>query len=408
MSKVVVTGIGIVSSLGNCKEAVLTSLREGRSGLVRVPHMRDLGYQCQVAGMVRGFEFSPSWHPDGPRLSLAARYAVSAARQAFDDARFRAGQLDLDRVGTVVGTGVGGANDVNRAETSSTPMQEGFSGLEVMRLMNSTAALAVARCFGFQGRCYSVSSACSTGAENIGHAYELVRDGLLDVCFCGSAEEHGYRTFWAFGEALRASQSDFNDRPEAACRPYDRDRQGLIVSEGAGVLVLESTEHAELRGAPVYAEVVGYASANDGSDIFEPNGVGLRPCIRDALRQARLNTVDYVNTHGPGTLIGDRIEVEALRDVFRETSPLISSTKGLSGHASAAAGAHEMIYTLLMMQHGFIAATANLDNVAPECEGLNHVRQTLETRINTALSFNAGLGGANAALVLRRVGSQAS
>jgi 3-oxoacyl-[acyl-carrier-protein] synthase I len=407
MRRVVVTGIGIVSSIGNSPKEVLCSLRQGRSGIEFIPQMRELGYRCQVAGRVKDFGTQEVGKRFLHTMSQVARYAVVATREALADAHLEIAALRGDRVGVVVGTGAGGMNEAARAETwlvsGKSPHRLGATG--AAKMMNSTVALNLAVWLGVQGRCYSVTSACATGADSIGHGFELVHHGLLDVCICGGAEEAGIEDLWGFNDALNAMPADFNDRPDQACRPYDRDRQGMVLSEGAGVLTLEALEHAQQRGARIYAEVLAYASANDGAGMFEPNGQGLRRCIEQAL--ASLNPIDppridYVNTHGVGTKVGDPIEVQVIREIFGEPSPLISSTKGLTGHALGAAGAQEAIYTLLMLQHGFVAPTQNLDQVAPECRGVRHVLGMIDASLRTAMTFNSGLGGANACLIFGR------
>jgi 3-oxoacyl-[acyl-carrier-protein] synthase-1 len=401
MKRVVVTGVGIVACIGHNKQEVLRSLREGRSGLGFVPAMKALGYRCQVAGLVSGLAVEGIGKQRLRAMSDLSRFALAAAGEALRDAQIAPHAVSHMRAGVVIGTGAGGANDAARAEG----WLGRLGGAGIMKILNSTAALNVATWLGVKGRCYSVSSACATGADNIGHGYELIRHDLLDLCLCGGADEHGIDNFWGFGDAMMAMPTDYNDRPQAACRPYDRDRQGMVLSEGAGVVILESLEHAERRGARIYAEVVGYGSANDGGDMFEPNGAGLRRCLEEALAladAAGVGAIDYVNPHGAGTKVGDAVEVQVLREIFGRLSPLISSTKALTGHSGGATGAHEAIYTLLMLQEGFVVPTANLEHVAPECAGVRHVRAPLQVALRTGMTFNAGLGGTNACLIFRR------
>jgi 3-oxoacyl-[acyl-carrier-protein] synthase-1 len=315
--------------------------------------------------------------------------------------------LRSTRVGVVVGTGAGGFNEAAEAERlllrHKSPARLGATG--PVKIMNSTAALNLAAWLGVKGRCYSVSSACCTGTDSIGHGFELIRHELLDICICGAAEEGGWRSAWGFGEAARAISSGFNEQPTKACRPYDRDRQGMVASEGAGIIVLEALEHAVSRGAPVYAEVIGYGSANDGADMFVPSGQGLKRCIEEALSLAESNgplRIGYINPHGVGSKAGDPVEVQVIREVFGSLSPPVSSTKPLNGHAQGAAGAHEAIFTLLMLHHGFVVPTANLEHIAPECEGIRHVQSFVEIPLETAMTFNSGLGGTNACLIFRK------
>jgi 3-oxoacyl-[acyl-carrier-protein] synthase-1 len=272
-------------------------------------------------------------------------------------------------------------------------------------MMNSTAALNLAAWLGIKGRCYSVSSACCTGTDSIGVGFELIQRGVLDVCLCGGAEGSGWRHAWAFGDASGAMPSDFDGQPEKVCRPYDRDRKGLATSEGAGILILESRQHAARRGAGIVAEVIGYGSANDGENMFQPKGPGLRRSLEQALKSAQSQVpvqIDYINPHGAGTRLGDPVEVQVIRQVFGAPSPLLSSTKPLNGHSQGAAGAHEAIFTLLMLQHGLVVPTPNLEHIAPECEGVRHVRSLVQVPLQTVMTFNAGLGGANACLIFRK------
>jgi 3-oxoacyl-[acyl-carrier-protein] synthase-1 len=392
--------------MGNNTAEVLRALRQGISGLQFVPEMQELGYKCPIAGLVKGLNTEGIGKKSLQTMSEPAKYAAVAALEALQDAGLRREVLSTLRTGIVVGTGGGGINDASRAEAMllryKSPARVSATG--VVRMMNSTAALNLAAWLGVKGRCYSVSSACSTGTDSIGHGFELIRHGLLDLCICGSAEANGWRHAWAFGDASGVTPSDIDDEPHRVCRPYDQDRRGMVPSEGAGVVILESLEHAEERNARVYAEVVGYGSANDGDNMFEPKGTGLKRSLEQALETARERgpvRIDYINPHGAGTRVGDPIEVQVIQEVFGEPTPLVSSTKPLNGHAQGAAGAHEAIFTLLMLQHNFVVPTKNLRQVAPECEGVRHVRSLIELPLQAAMTFNAGLGGSNACLIFK-------
>ncbi|HXH09409.1 MAG TPA: beta-ketoacyl-[acyl-carrier-protein] synthase family protein [Alphaproteobacteria bacterium] len=409
MRRVVVTGMGIVSSIGNSKGEVLRSLREGHSGLEFIPEMRELGLQCQVAGRVKGLE--TALEKLGKRslqtMSSVAKYTAVATLEAIADAQLPNDALRSRHAGVVVGTAFGGINEVPKTElmlfAHKSPTRLGATG--AVKIMNSTVAVNLAVWLGIKGRCYAVSSACATGTDNIGHGFELIRHGLLDVCICGGAEENWIGAAAYLDNAFLGG-TEFNARPGEVCRPYDRDRCGFVMSEGAGILILEAFEHAMARGAPVYAEVIGYGSANDGDNMFEPKGGGLERSLRQALQMADdygLGSIDYINPHGAGTPVGDPVEVQVIREVFGQSSPWVSSTKSLSGHSQGAAGAHEAIFTLLMLQHGFVVPTLNLEHVAPECDGIRHVRTLLEMPLQTGMSFNAGLGGANACLIFRKL-----
>src|SRR3990167_1014840 len=408
MRRVVVTGMGIVSCLGNGTDEVWRSLSAGKSGVQLVPEMEELGYKCPLGGLVKGLVTDGVPKKALQTMSDAAKFSAVAALQALREARLAPETLRNTRAGVIVGTGGGGPNDAATAETllvtHKSPARVGATA--ILRIMNSTAALNLAAWLGVRGRSYSVSSACTTGADSIGNAFDCIRYGILDVCVSGGAEAAAWRHGWAFGEASGVAPYHRGDDPAKACRPYDRDRQGMLVSEGAGILVLESLDHAEQRGAPIVAEVIGYGSAHAGETMFEPHGEGLIRAMEQSLRVAAEThgtvEVDYVNPHGAGTRIGDPLEVAAIRRVFGDPSPLVSSTKPLNGHSQGAAGAHEAIFTLLMMRHGVVVPTPNLEHVAPECEGVRHVRAPLAQPLRTVMTFNSGLGGSNACLIFRK------
>jgi 3-oxoacyl-[acyl-carrier-protein] synthase-1 len=408
MPRVVITGLGIVSSIGNDKEAVLQSLREGRSGLVAWPDMARAGFRSAVYAPVKDWDPSPIGRRPLQTMSRAAQLAAMAAREAIADAGLSPEQVASERTGVVVGSAFPGIGEAARAEevvaTHGGPSRAGGTG--VVKIMSSGVSGNLAACFGTTGRVYSISSAFSAGLDNVGHAYDLVRFGLQDVCLAGATEEDTWRHAGVSFENAGALSTGFEERPTEACRPYDRQRAGLVLSEGAGVVVVESLEHAERRGARPWAEIVGYSCTNDGADMFRPSGEGLEAALRQALAQATeqgVRGVDYVNTHGTGTPLGDTVEVSALRKVVGE-GPLVSSTKGQTGHSLGATGAQEAVYTLLMMRHGFVAPTANLREVDPECAGIRHVQERTSAALGAALTFNVGFGGTNACVVLRRIG----
>ncbi|MBI1726125.1 MAG: beta-ketoacyl-[acyl-carrier-protein] synthase family protein [Candidatus Rokubacteria bacterium] len=405
MRRVAVTGVGIVSCLGNDKAEVWRALTAGASGVRVVPEMKELGYKHPVAGLVKGLATDGIGKKPLQTMSDPAKYAAVAALEALRDAGLPLEMLRSTRAGVVVGTGGGGVNDAAAAEATllahQSPARIGATA--IVRMMNSTAALNLAAWLGVKGRCYSVSSACATGIDSIGHGFELIRHGTLDRCITGGAEGAGVRNFWAFEAAGGASPTDAD--VETACRPFDRDRHGMVPSEGAGILLLESMEEAEWRGAPIVAEVIGYGSANDGEGMYKPTGAGLTRAIEQALEVAATHgpvTLDYINPHGAGTRVGDPVEVSVIRRIFGNPSPLVSSTKPLNGHSQGAAGAHEAIFTLLMLVHDFVIPTPNLEHVAPECEGVRHVRAPLAQPLRTVMTSNSGLGGSNACLIFRK------
>lgn len=405
--RVVVTGMGVVSSLGCDLREVTAALRHGASGLQSSPEMRDLGLSCCVSAPVRGWDAGKLERAWKRSMSDTAEYAVAAAVDALSDAGLAVHELPKRDTSIVIGTAYGGISEVSRIDrilsTRKNPTRAGAVGL--LKLMHSTASGNLASCLGVHGRSYSLSSGFASGTDCIGNGYELVRHGMARVCLAGASEEDTRDQLAAYYNNWGALPTDYNDRPTEACRPYDADRQGFVPSEGAGVVVLESLEHARQRGARIYAEIVGYGSANDGDDMFRASGGGLQRALRQALAGAaehEITTIDYVNTHGTGTPLGDRVEVDALRQTFPQ-SPLISSTKGQSGHAMGAAGALEAVYSLLMLEQNFVAPTVNLVDIADECQGVHHVQTVLERPLDVVLSFSVGFGGTNAAVICRKL-----
>ncbi len=399
MNRVVVTGLGIISSIGAGVPEVLTRLRESRSGMVHLPEMTALGYGCSVYAPAPLPELGRLPPPLARCMSPAAAYALGAALEAVHDAGLSEDELVGPRVGTVIGNG-----HVPRDCTEATKLAVPDNPL---RVLVSLPATFVAGYFELEGRVASLSASCATGLYNIGLAYELLQRDTLDVCICGSAQEDTWEVVGLSADNSNGMSAAWNDRPSLACRPYDRDRQGFIMSAGSGILVLETLEHARRRHARCYAEVLGYGAANDGQDMFLSSGDGLRLSIEDALRSTRvlgLGDIDYINSHGTGTLSGDPIEVRVLRELFG-AGPRVSSTKGLCGHAQGATAAQEAVFTVLMLYHGFVAPTVNLENVAPDCEGIRHVQRLEHAPLATAMTINTGLGGTNACLVLGRAPS---
>lgn len=408
MRRVVATGLGVVSSIGKSKAEVLRSLRENIPGIEFVPEMKELGLRCHVAGRVKGLDTAPIGKRPLQTMSDVAKYAAVATLEALEDAKLSREELHGSTASIVIGTSFGGINELTRAEQLlvkyKNPSRLGGTG--VVKLMHSTVSGNLAAWLGVQGRAYAICSSSSSGLDNIGHAYELIARGVADLCLCGAAEESTWRQAGIFLDNCGGMPSSWNNLPTKACRPYDRDRAGMVPSEGAGVLLLEALEHAERRGIVPYGEIVGYGAANDGSNMFEPSGEGFRECIEEAMAaagQQGVHRIDYINSHGSGTRLGDAVEVQVLKNVFPSSSPLVSSTKGLSGHAQAAAGAHGAIFTLLMLRHNFVAPTVNLDHIAPECAGVRHVQALTELPLATTMTLNSGLGGTNACLIFRKL-----
>ena len=405
MRCVVVTGVGLVSSVGNSPDSAVAALRGGESGVVPCPEMLELGMRCGVYAPVKGDLVLPVPRRTRHMMSDVARFAVHSAFQALEDAGLPREEVAGDRTGIVVGScfsSLSAATQAERTLSSEVSISRcGSSG--VIKMMASSATAHLAALLSARGRCYGLGSACATGLDAIGWGYELVRRGVVDVCLCGASEESVWRQIAPSFDNAVSLPRDYNDQPQRASRPYERDRQGLVISEGAGVVVLEAELHAARRGAEPYAKILGYGSAEDGHDMFQPSGEGLRAALHSALAAAGSNVtrVDYINSHATGTRVGDAIEAQVIQDTFG-AAPSISSTKGQTGHAMGAAGALETIFTLLMLRHGFVAPTVNLDHIAEECHGIKHVQRLQESALSTAITLSAGLGGTNACMVLQR------
>lgn len=402
MKRVVVTGIGIVSSIGNDKQQVLASLRDGESGIEWAEEYAALGFRSQVHGPIR---IDPKDHIDRKVLRFmgnAAAYAHIAMQEAIEDAALEPAEVSHQRTGLVCGSGGGSPeNTVLAADLLREKGVRKVGPYMVPRTMTSTTAACLATPFGIKGVNYSLASACATSAHSIGHGAELIQLGKQDVVFCGGGEELHWSLTVMF-DAMGALSSGFNDTPTRASRTYDADRDGFVISGGGGIVVLEELEHARARGARIYAELTGYGNTSDGYDMVQPSGEGAERCMRMALETAP-GPVDYINTHGTSTPVGDTRELDAIRSVFGKTVPPLASTKSLTGHALGAAGVHEAIYSLLMMENGFIAASANIDRLDQQAEGVPIVRERQEgIELCHVMSNSFGFGGTNATLIFSR------
>ncbi|BCX82055.1 3-oxoacyl-[acyl-carrier-protein] synthase I [Methylomarinovum caldicuralii] len=402
MRRVVVTGFGIVSSIGNNKDEVLASLREGRSGIEFSEEYRDLGLRSHVYGPIR---LDPAEHIDRKILRFmgeGAAYNYIAMQEAIADAGLEESEVSNERTGIVMGSGGPSTKDI--VEAADILREKGIKRVgpyRVPRVMSSTHSACLATPFRIKGVNYSISSACSTSAHCIGHGVELIQMGKQDRVFAGGGEMIHWTLTLTF-DAMGALSTKYNDRPQAASRPYDANRDGFVISGGAGVVVLEDLEVAKARGARIYAEVVGYGATSDGYDMVQPSGEGAVRCMRQALATTG-GRIDYINAHGTSTPVGDIKELEALREVFGDAVPPVSSTKSLTGHALGGAGVMEAIYSLLMMENGFIAASANIENLDPGAEGIPIVRERIDgVELNTVMSNSFGFGGTNATLILQR------
>ncbi|KKO47405.1 3-oxoacyl-ACP synthase [Arsukibacterium ikkense] len=401
MKRAVITGMGIVSSIGNNQAEVLDSLKAGRSGITASPEFVEFGLRSQVWGNIK---MNPAEHIDRKAMRFmgdAAAYAYIAMQEAMADAGLSNEQISHPRVGLVVGSG--GASSKTQIEAADTLREKGVKRVgpyAVPKTMSSTCSACLATPFKIKGVNYSISSACATSAHCIGHAVELIQLGKQDIVFAGGGEEVHWTLAMEF-DAMGALSSRYNDTPELASRTYDAQRDGFVISGGGGIVVVEELEHALARGATIYAEIVGYGATSDGYDMVAPSGEGAVRCMEMAM-QGVAAPVDYVNTHGTSTPVGDVKELAAIQQVFAGKSPAISATKAMTGHALGAAGVHEAIYSLLMMKHNFIAPSINITELDEAAAGLNIVRQAKEATLNTIMSNSFGFGGTNATLVMQR------
>lgn len=403
MKRAVITGMGIVSSLGNSIEAVTESLREGRSGISAKAEYTERGMRSQVAGQP---DIDLSEHIDRKTLRFmgpAAAYAYISMQQAVASAGLDADTIADPRIGIIAGSG--GASSASQVEAADILREKGIRRVgpyRVTQTMGSTVSACLATPFRIKGVNYSISSACSTSAHCIGNALEQIQLGKQDIVFAGGGEEEHWTMSCLF-DAMGALSSRYNETPATASRAYDANRDGFVIAGGGAMLVVEELEHARARGATIYAEVVGYSATSDGQDMVAPSGEGAVRCMQGAL--AGLSApVDYLNTHGTSTPAGDITELNAIRQVFGDNMPRISSTKSLSGHSLGAAGAQEAIYCLLMMQGDFIAGSANISELDPEAQDAPVVQKTIENAaLNTVMSNSFGFGGTNASLVFQRL-----
>jgi len=403
MKRVAITGCGIVSCLGVDRETVTKNLRAGSSGIRLQEEYREMGMRSHVAGMV---DLDCSQHIDRKHFRFmrnAAAYAHIALQQAIEDAGLTADEVSSPRSGIIAGSG--GASTSSLIESIDILRKAGLRRVgpyRVPQTMGSTVSACLATAYGIRGVNYSISSACATSAHCIGNAMEQIQLGKQDIMFAGGGEEEHWSLSCLF-DAMGALSTKYNDEPERASRPFDTERDGFVIAGGAGMLVLELLERAEARGAKIYAELVGYGATADGKDMVAPSGSGAVACMRQAMSTVN-GSIDYINAHGTGTPVGDVQEIKAIGEVFGDSPPLISSTKSQSGHSLGAAGAQEAIYTLLMMEHGFIPPSINIDNPDPETEQFPVVRELADNvQLERAMSNSFGFGGTNACLVFQKM-----
>jgi 3-oxoacyl-[acyl-carrier-protein] synthase-1 len=401
MKRVVITGLGIVSSIGNNAEEVTASLKVGKSGISHAKSFEEQGLRSQVWGKPT---IETKDHIDRKAIRFmgdAAGYAYIAMDQAIKDANLTEDQISNVRTGIVAGSG--GASSENIVASTDTLRSKGIRRVgpyAVPKTMGSTVSACLATPFKIKGVNYSISSACATSAHCIGNAMELIQLGKQDVVFAGGGEEVHWSLAMMF-DGMGALSSSRNDTPELASRTYDADRDGFVISGGGGMVVVEELEHALARGAHIYAELVGYGATSDGYDMVAPSGEGAVRCMQQAMQGVE-GKVDYLNTHGTSTPVGDVQELGAIQELFGEDSPAISATKAMTGHALGAAGVHEAIYSLLMMEHDFVAPSINVENLDERAQGLDIVTERRDVALDLIMSNSFGFGGTNATLVMKK------
>ncbi|RUR29145.1 beta-ketoacyl-ACP synthase I [Vreelandella nanhaiensis] len=402
MRRVVVTGLGIVSCLGNDQEQVLEALKSGRSGIRFKEEYAERGFRSHVAGSV-DIDLDTLIDRKLRRfMGDAAAYAYVSMAQAIEDSGLSAEQVSSERTGLIAGSG--GASSANQVEAADVMREKGLRRVgpyRVTRTMGSTVSACLATPFKIKGVNYSISSACATSAHCIGSAMEQIQLGKQDVVFAGGGEEEHWTLSCLF-DAMGALSTQYNDAPEKASRPYDQARDGFVIAGGGGMLVLEELEHAKARGAKIYGELVGYGATSDGHDMVAPSGEGAVRCMHQAMATVT-GDIDYINTHGTSTPVGDMAELKAVREVFGDSTPAMSSTKSLTGHSLGATGVQEAIYSLLMMQHNFVAASANVEHLDEQAAGFDIVTKRRDgVTLERILSNSFGFGGTNACLVFQR------
>lgn len=403
MKRAVITGYGIVSSIGNNKQEVLASLQQGKSGITTMPEFIEIGMRSHVAGTVK---LDPKELIDRKVMRFmgdAAGYAYLAMQEAIEHSELSEEMVSNDRAGLVVGAGAGSPhNQIVAADAMRGPRGvKAIGPYAVTKTMASSVSACLATPFKIRGVNYSISSACATSAHCIGHAVELIQLGKQDVVFAGGAEELAWECACEF-DAIGALSTKYNDTPEKASRTYDAARDGFVISGGGGIVVVEELEHALARGATIYAEIVGYGASSDGYDMVAPSGEGAARCMKQAMATVD-GPIEYLNVHGTSTPVGDVKELEAVREVFGDNTPAISSTKAMTGHALGAAGVHEAIYSLLMLNHDFIAPSINIDELDEKALGMNIVTEVQkDKKLNIVMSNSFGFGGTNASLVFKR------
>lgn len=402
MKRAVITGLGIVSSIGNNQQEVLASLREGRSGITFSQELKDSGMRSHVWGNVKLDTTGLIERKVVRFMSDASIYAYLSMEQAVEDAGLAPETYQCNpRVGLIAGSGGSARYQVFGADAMRSPRGlKAVGPYVVTKAMGSGVSACLATPFKIYGVNYSISSACATSAHCIGNAVEQIQMGKQDIVFAGGGEELCWELACEF-DAMGALSTKYNDTPEKASRTYDADRDGFVIAGGGGMVVVEELEHALARGAHIYAEIIGYGATSDGADMVAPSGEGAVRCMKMALQDVKA-PIDYINTHGTSTPVGDVKELGAIREVFGDNVPAISATKAMTGHSLGAAGVQETIYTLLMLEHGFIAPSINIDTLDEHAVGMNIITEPTERKLTTVMSNGFGFGGTNAALVMSK------
>lgn len=401
MRRVVVTGMGVVSSIGADTGEVLDSLKTGRSGIAYQPEYEEMGLRSRVEGSIN-LDLDALIDRKLKRfMGDAAAFNYLAMRQAIEDARLSEDEISDPRIGLICGSGGGSPeNIVQAADILRSRGVRRVGPYMVTRTMSSTIPACLGTAFKIKGMSYTISSACATSAHCIGHAAELIQLGKQDMVFAGGGEE-AHWTMSVLFDGMGALSTGYNDQPERASRAYDADRDGFVISGGGGVLVMEDLEHAQRRGARIIAELVGYGATSDGFDMVQPSGEGAVRCMRQAMEGVD-GDIDYVNAHGTSTPVGDLKELEAMQEVFGDKVPPVSSTKSLTGHGLGAAGVCESVYSLLMLEHGFICGSANIETIDPAAVDFPIARTTVDANLKTVMSNSFGFGGTNSTLIFKK------
>lgn len=407
MRRVVITGAGIVSCLGNDLSKVTNALKNGQSGLTYNESYHEHGFKAQVSGSIDSSSLDTSVIDRKLKrfFSDASLFAYLSALDAVKQSGLSLDEIAHNpRVGIVAGSGGASTSDVVTAvDAMKNKGLRGVGAMAVPKTMSSTVSAALATGFKINGVSYSISSACATSTHCIGNAMELIQLGKADVILAGGGESEHWTQSCMF-DAMGAMSTSYNDTPQTASRPYDSSRDGFVIAGGGAMVVVESLEHAQARGANILAEIVGYGATSDGAQMVAPSGEGAIRCMQQALAQASVDTVDYINTHGTSTPLGDITELNAIQEVFKNIGdvPAISSTKSMTGHSLGAVGGQEVIYCLLMMQNGFIAPSININELDEKAKAFDIVQNTRQTELNTVLTNSFGFGGTNACLVLKK------